>query len=211
MPETFGTAQRSWINVGFIDRVSDLLPVGYGPFAYSHTRPTTGNAGSDPDDAAWFVLGSDTAPLDVANTLALVFYGAPRTGSGVVQEARVRVWSVSRGALIGHSPGAWMGTMIADATLKLGSTTIPTDSAVIPIDEDPPNDVQLQFVSDILVTSDRTLTPPAIRVVGQDASSGACMLMFDSIGAESIIVQVTVKRADGSSGMLNCGLLYRTL
>ncbi len=99
---------------------------------------------------------------------------------------------------------------LGDLLLKMGTTEVqPYDNSVIPggTSTNP-----MKFVSDILITSDRSLTPPAMRVVGQDATKGACMLLLDSIGAACIVVQLTVKRSDGgASGMLKCGLCYRTL
>ncbi len=213
MPDTFGTAQRPWINVRYTDVAANFIDAG--AFAYSHDRPETYPEPppypDPPGPIEYFVLNLDQGdPVELANSLALVFYGAPRTSA--TQEARARIWAVSQGALIGHNPGAWMGMHLGDLLLKQGATTIPTNSEVIPIDVDPPNNVQFQFVSDILITSDRSLTPPAMRVVGQDATKGACMLLLDSIGAACIVVQLTVRRSDGgAAGMLNCGLCYRTL
>lgn len=204
MAGSFGTAQRPWRNMWYVEGAIDLLPLGQ--FAYSNTRPATP---APPNAEQYFVLGSDTLPLEVANSLALVFYGMEREGESVVQEARVRVWAVSQAALNNMAPGAWMGVPLVDATLTLGTTEIqPYTNAVIPggTATNP-----MRFVSDIIVTSDRSLTPPSARVVGQDATQGMCILLLDSIGAASVVVQITVKRADGSTGMLKCGVLYRTL
>lgn len=212
MPTSFGTAQRPWINVRYTGVEANFLAAG--AFAYSHDRPETYPEPPDypdpPGPIEYFVLNLDEDdPVELANSLALVFYGSTREGS-YVQEARARIWAVSQGALVGHSPGAWMGMHLGDLLLKLGTTEVqPYDNSVIPggTSTNP-----MKFVSDIIITSDRSLTPPAMRVVGQDATEGACMLLLDSIGAACIVVQLTVKRSDGgAAGMLNCGLCYRTL
>lgn len=202
MPETFGTAQRPWTVVDGVSTSDDGL-FDADEFAYSNTRPALTLAG---DGCA--VIGTDTDDLEVANTLALMFYGAT-TSSGITSgEARARIWAISEAAHQSEVGAAWMGTLLADVTLRFGSTTIPT-SDIFP---GPPSGIPFRFACDLLITSDRTLTPPALRVVGQDSEAGTALLLFDSIGAASIAVQLTVLRSnDQTTNMQSLGFCYRTL
>lgn len=202
MAETFGTAQRPWSNQGYTDNFSSLL--GAGGYSYQAARPVTNTS------TGLFVVGSTAAPLAVSNSLALAFYGTPRTDGDKPKEALARIWALSEGAHQTNPPEAWLGMLLADITIKFGDTQIPHTSNVFPggLETNP-----FRFACDVIVTTDRSLTPPACRVAGQDAQSGKCMLLFDSIGSGSLGIQMTRRLGTGTDdyGMLNCGVTARSL
>ncbi|MBX3316456.1 MAG: hypothetical protein KF902_06275 [Phycisphaeraceae bacterium] len=202
MPETFGTAQRPWSNQGYTDNISSLL--GASDYSYQAARPVTNTS------TGLFVVGSTAAPLAVSNSLALAFYGTPRTDGDKPREVLARIWAFSEAAHQANPPEAWLGVLLADITIKFGGTQIPHTSNVFPggLESNP-----YRFARDIIVTTDRSLTPPACRVAGQDAVSGMCMLLFDSIGSGSLGIQMTRRLGNGADdyGMLNCGVSARAL
>ncbi len=212
MPETFGTAQRPWLTQGkdmggsfvAITTYDDVLypTTTANPYAYSATQPQTDLA------TGLFVVGSSAEPLAVSNTLALAFFGAPSTDPDPVKEVRARIWAFSEASHQTFPPEAWLGVLLADITIKFGTTSIPHDSGVFPggVSGNP-----YLFACDVIVTTDRSLTPPACRVVGPDSTQGMCVLLFDSIGSASVGIQLTRDRGTGEPGMLNCGVTARSM
>lgn len=165
MADTLGTAQSDWDNEG----------------------TTTNTSAVALDTWTFFDGGSLPSPpnpyqitLPVSNTLALMFYGKS-TGSGD-KTIDIQFWAVNDvPAVSGYKIGVWLGEVRAD----LGSTSSDDIAA------------DTLFFSDIVVLDDRSLSPPGMRVVSADPRTdtgtpgkGAAILMFDTLGAEQVFIQI---------------------
>lgn len=177
MADTLGTAQSDWTDEGTTTNDS---PVPLDQWTFFDTS-------SIPPDPYQLVL-------PVTNTLALMFYGEPDGADDRVID--IQFWAVNDfPSVSGFKVGVWLGSVRAD----LGSTS----SADLESDT--------LFFSDIVVIDDRSLSPPGMRVIAADPRSdtgtpgkGAAILMFDTIGAERIFIQITC-----DSGIAKAGLCWR--
>jgi hypothetical protein len=174
MADTLGTAQSDWTDEG-----------------------TTTNAATTALDTWTFfdgtLLPSPPNPyqitLPVSNTIALMFFGDP-DGSGD-EVIEVQFWAVNPiPAVSGYKIGVWLGQVEAD----LGTTSSADLSA------------STQFFCDIRVVDDRSLNPPGMRVISADPDSGkgAAILMFDTLGAKQLFIQIKC-----GTGIAKAGLAWR--
>lgn len=174
MADTLGTAQSDWDNEGTTTSTSTVALDTWSFF--------DGTLVSAPPNPYQLTL-------PVSNTLALMFYGKA-TGSGN-QTIDIQFWAVNEiPAVTDYKIGVWLGEVRA----TLGTTSS---------DDISPDTF---FFSEIVVLDDRSLNPPGMRVVAADPDTGkgAAVIMFDTIGAQQVFIQIRCL------GVINlAGLIWR--
>ena len=174
MADTLGTAQSDWDNEGTTTSTS-AVALDTWTFFDGTSVPSSPNP---------YQL-----TLPISNTLALMFYGEP-DGSGD-EVIDIQFWAVNEiPAVTDYKIGVWLGEVRA----TLGTTSS---------DDISPDTF---FFSEIVVLDDRSLNPPGMRVVSADPDTGkgAAVLMFDTIGAEQIFIQIKC-----GTGIALAGLIWR--
>ncbi len=163
MPETLATAQSTWTK-----SASSSVPVGsigeidrYTYTAIGFTAPAGCYVLALPN-----ILSSGSG---THNTLGLSFHGS---ASDSTSDIRVRIWAVSE---LGSSATHQYGVYLGELKLILGSTDGPDSST--------------KMVCDIQVVDDRSLSPPAMRIIGADPAKGMAMVGFDALGSKRVILQ----------------------
>lgn len=119
--------------------------------------------------------------LAEANSLALMFYGK-ESASGGVRTASARIWLVSE--ITNGTSTNVVAMCIGDIQIILGTTQ--ANGGIFATTGNP-----FLFASDIKITDDRSLQPPAMRVMSVDGTLGIGMMLADSIGAKSVIVSMS--------------------
>lgn len=130
----------------------------------------------------------------------MMFYCSRNTppDNNLPNTATVRLWGSE--PTVGNPEYA--GTPLGDLKLKMGLTPGVVDTPVSPLN---------RFVCDIrVIPPDISLTPPGIRVVGQNSSRGAAHVIIDSLGFTHIIAQIIIDTVGDESNIAGVGLFWRT-
>ncbi len=173
----------------------------YALSAGAPTYPPIPPNPTDSDDSVTIMTGS-SGPLPFGNIFVMMFHGLLRTGGYLTtlpRTATVRLWGME--PLNGSDDYA--GTALGDLRLKFGLTDGESGTDV------PTNN---RFACDIrVVPPDISLTPPGMRVMGQNSSRGAAHVVVDSMGFTHIIAQLRIDaNGSGESNIENLSAWWRT-
>lgn len=200
-----GTLQRAFTR-GLFKLGAESSPykgnlVSNGIYAVTAGAPGYPSAPSGADASVSIMTGS-AGPLPFGNFFVMMFHGEleteeydddlPRTGT-------VRLWGME--PLVGSDDYA--GTPLGDLKLYFGNTRGKNGTAILPSN---------RFVRDIkVVPPDISLTPPGMRVMGQNNSQGAAHVVLDSMGFTHVVAQLTIDvNGAGQSNIKNISVWWRT-
>lgn len=173
----------------------------YALSAGAPTYPPIPPNPADSDDSVTIMTGS-SGPLPFGNIFVMMFHGKLAGGSfdsDLPRTATVRLWGME--PINGSDDYA--GTPLGDLRLKLGNT-IGKSGTDVPTDN--------RFVCDVrVVPPDISLTPPGIRVMGQNTSQGAAHVVVDSMGFTHMIAQLRIDaNGSGESNIEDLSVWWRT-
>ncbi|MBX3359865.1 MAG: hypothetical protein KF705_00275 [Phycisphaeraceae bacterium] len=173
----------------------------YAVTAGAPTYPPEPDPSDGRSDSVTIMTGS-SGPLPFGNIFVMMFHGQLRSGgfdSDLPRTATVRLWGMQ--PLNGSDDYA--GTPLGDLKLKLGNTGGKSGTD-IPLNN--------RFVCDVrVVPPDISLTPPGIRVMGQNASQGAAHVVVDSLGFTHIVAQLRIDaNTSGESNIVNLSAWWRS-
>lgn len=200
-----GTEQRAFKRGTFMSAATTTAYKGAlvnnGLYAITNGAPGYPSTPTGADASVSIMTGA-SGPLPFGNIFVMMFHGKLAGGSfdsGLPRTATVRLWGMEPI----NSSDDYAGTPLGDLRLKLGNTAgksgtdVPTDN---------------RFVCDVrVVPPDISLTPPGIRVIGQNASTGAANVCIDSLGFTHIIAQLKIDaNGSGESNIENLSVWWRT-
>ncbi len=200
-----GTLQRAFTRGLFKSSATNTsykgALVNNGVYAVTAGAPGYPSTPSGADESVSIMTGS-SGPLPFGNIFVMMFHGQLRTGgfdSDLPRTATVRLWGME--PLNGSDDYA--GTPLGDLKLKLGNTAGKSGTDV---------GTNNRFVCDVrVVPPDISLTPPGIRVMGQNASQGAAHVVVDSMGFTHIVAQLRIDaNTSGESNIVNLSAWWRT-
>lgn len=185
---TIGTEQNAWTAIAADDIGSTGAVSAVDAYAFKSDTTLETTSGKR------FVFDlAPTTPLpgDVANSLALLFYGRP-----VNEKFKARLWGVSNYKGTSGAAVGLLGHYLGDIEVKMGTGDPATQA---------PFNSSDRFCDTISVTDDATLTPPGIRVFG-DKANGTAIMVLDTAGMRAIYVEV-----DRIGSATHAGLAARKL
>lgn len=184
---SIGTSQNDWTRESGTTATSAFSD--FGAYAYNDPVPST-NTGAGRYVIALPDVGSMGNPLSDCTFAIFLYYIATESPIGV----KARFWGLSP-----FDSTKALGTYLGECVGAEGSTAGPAG-------------VDSHFCSGITIVSDKTLTPPGMRLPGNPnaipSTSGVATLMFDAIGCSHIVVEL--RREDGES-MDEVGFCWKTL
>ncbi|MBX3362170.1 MAG: hypothetical protein KF912_00545 [Phycisphaeraceae bacterium] len=126
------------------------------------------------------VLGGDDLATELGNSVELAFYGRV-VGTESGPHASARVWGIRR--LTRPDASKWfVGQILGDISITLGATK----GAFLVGDA-----VEYNLGCDLkIVAPDRSLTPPGMRVTGQDSQRGLASVLFDGKGYRQFVIEL---------------------
>mgnify|MGYP000874459481 CR=1 FL=1 len=126
------------------------------------------------------VLGADDLATEKGNSFELAFYGK-RVGTEAGPHGTARIWGIRRMTRPDASK-YFVGQILGDISIYLGETK----GAFLVGDSD-----EYNLACDLkVVAPDRSLTPPGMRVMGQDSQRGLASVLFDAKGYRQLVVEL---------------------